>query len=95
MTAFEDQLAIRALLERYCDGVNQRDADIWGSTWAEDAVWELPHLDMEGITGGDNIIAAWLQAMELFSFCKHDGPRATYALQGTGPPCATIPAKLP
>ena len=68
MTAFEDQLAIRALLERYCDGVNQRDADIWGSTWAEDAVWELPHLDMEGITGRDNIIAAWLQAMELFPF---------------------------
>ena len=31
---FEDQQAIRALLDRYCDGVNQRDADIWGSTWA-------------------------------------------------------------
>ena len=26
---FEDQQAIRALLDRYCDGVNQRDADIW------------------------------------------------------------------
>ena len=35
---------------------------------SEDAVWELPHLDMEGITGRDNIIAAWLQAMELFPF---------------------------
>ena len=46
-----DQLEIRALLDRYCDGVNQRDADIWGSTWAEDAVWELPHLEMEGLRG--------------------------------------------
>ena len=44
MNNFEDQLEIRALLERYCDGVNQRDAEIWGSTWANDAVWELPHL---------------------------------------------------
>ena len=28
---YQDQLAIRALLERYCEGVNQRDADIWGA----------------------------------------------------------------
>jgi uncharacterized protein (TIGR02246 family) len=63
-----DQLEIRALLDRYCDGVNQRDADIWGSTWAEDAVWELPHLEMEGLQGRDTIIAAWLEAMKLFPF---------------------------
>ena len=27
---FEDQQGIRALLERYCEGVNQRDAEVWG-----------------------------------------------------------------
>ena len=64
MNNFEDQLEIRALLERYCDGVNQRDAEIWGGTWANDAVWELPHLDMAGISGRDNIVAAWLEAMQ-------------------------------
>ena len=68
MSDWQDQLAIRALLERYCDGVNQRDAEIWGSTWAEDAVWELPHLDMAGITGREEIVAAWLEAMKLFPF---------------------------
>lgn len=68
MSDWQDQLAIRALLERYCDGVNQRDAEIWGSTWAEDAVWELPHLDMAGITGREQIVAAWLEAMKLFPF---------------------------
>ena len=47
----EDELAIRSLLERYCEGVNQRDAAVWGSTWAEDAVWELPHLGMDGLNG--------------------------------------------
>ena len=68
MNNFEDQLEIRALLERYCDGVNQRDAEIWGSTWANDAVWELPHLEMSGISGRDNIVSAWLEAMQLFPF---------------------------
>ncbi len=65
---FEDQQAIRALLERYCEGVNQRDAAVWGSTWAEDAVWELPHLDMEGLKGRETIVAAWLEAMKMFPF---------------------------
>ena len=65
---FEDQQAIRALLERYCDGVNQRDADIWGSTWAEEAVWELPHLDMEGLKGREAIVSSWLEAMKMFPF---------------------------
>ncbi|EED36939.1 conserved hypothetical protein [Luminiphilus syltensis NOR5-1B] len=63
-----DQLAIRALLDRYCDGVNQRDATIWGGTWAEDAVWELPHLEMSGIQGRENIVSAWVEAMKLFPF---------------------------
>ena len=56
MNNFEDQLEIRALLERYCDGVNQRDAEIWGGTWANDAVWELPHLDMAGISGRTTLL---------------------------------------
>ena len=65
---FDDRAAIRALLERYCEGVNQRDAEVWGSTWAEDAVWELPHLDMEGLQGRETIVAAWLEAMKMFPF---------------------------
>lgn len=81
-----DQLAIRAVLDRYCDGVNQRDADIWGSTWAEDAIWELPHLEMEGLRGRDTIVSAWKEAMTLFPFVNMmaqpgyihvDGDRAT------------------
>ena len=83
---FDEQQAIRALLERYCDGVNQRDAETWGSTWAEDAIWELPHLDMEGLKGRETIVAAWLEAMKMFPFVnmmampgviKVEGDRAT------------------
>ncbi len=64
----DDKSAIRSLLERYCDGVNQRDADIWGSTWADNAVWELPHLGMDGIQGRTAIVSAWKDAMDLFPF---------------------------
>lgn len=65
----EDRLAIRELIERYCDGVTQRDADIWGSTWAQDSVWSLPVVPgMEAVTGKDMIVAAWLEAMKLFPF---------------------------
>ena len=83
---FDEQQAIRALLERYCDGINQRDAETWGSTWAEDAIWELPHLDMEGLKGRETIVVAWLEAMKMFPFVnmmampgviKVEGDRAT------------------
>ncbi|MFA7555758.1 MAG: nuclear transport factor 2 family protein [Spongiibacteraceae bacterium] len=65
----EDRLAIRELLDCYADGVNQRDADIWGSTWAEDSVWQLPVVPgMENVTGKENIVTAWNTSMELFPF---------------------------
>ncbi len=64
----EDRELIRELLERYCDAVNQRDAEAWGATWAEDGVWELPHLEMEGITGRTAIVESWVEAMKLFPF---------------------------
>ena len=83
---YQDQLAIRALLERYCEAVNQRDADMWGATWAVDAVWELPHLGMDGLKGRETIVSAWLEAMKMFPFVNMmampgsisvDGDRAT------------------
>lgn len=79
--AMLDRLAIRELLERYCDGVNQRDADIWGSTWAEHSVWELPHLAMS-LQGRDNIVAAWLEAMKLFPFVNMLAQPASIEVDG-------------
>ncbi|MEM1189449.1 MAG: nuclear transport factor 2 family protein [Pseudomonadota bacterium] len=66
--ALFDQIQIRALLDRYCDGVNQRDEEIWGSTWAADGLWELPHLEVEGIRGREAIVATWIETMKLFPF---------------------------
>lgn len=63
-----DRLRIRELLESYCDAVNQRDGRAWGRTWASEAVWQLPHLDIDDIRGRDAIVAAWEEAMKLFPF---------------------------
>ena len=60
----EDRLAIRELLETYSDAVCRVDADAWGATWAEDAVWALPDYPQIGeIRGRANIVAAWKAAM--------------------------------
>lgn len=65
----EDRLAIRELLEDYADGINQQDAERWGATWAENSEWNLPVVPgMEKVVGKANIVAAWKEAMQLFSF---------------------------
>lgn len=64
---FENKLAIRELLDRYCDGVNQRDSEIWGSTLSKNAVWEIPHLEIKN-EGMDNIISIWSEAMKGYQF---------------------------
>ncbi|MFN0093621.1 MAG: nuclear transport factor 2 family protein [Dehalococcoidia bacterium] len=51
---------LRQLVERYADAVCQRDADLWGSTWAPDGVWDLGRGKAEG---RENIVAFWKQAM--------------------------------
>ena len=58
MSDFEDKLAIRELLDRYCDGVNQRNPELWGSTWSESALWEIPHLEIKN-EGRENIVNIW------------------------------------
>jgi len=65
----EDRLAIRELLDRYADGVNQRDGEIWGSTWHEDAEWNLPVVPgYESVKGRAAIVEAWTNSMKLFPF---------------------------
>jgi ketosteroid isomerase-like protein len=63
----EDRIAIRELLETYADAVNQKDAVVWGSTWAEDSSWSLPEESGIGtIEGRERIIETWKVAMGYF-----------------------------
>lgn len=80
---FEDQLAIRLLVESYSDAVFRRDADDWGACWAEDSHWFLMGTM---VSGKDAIVALWKQAMDGFEFVaffsqmgslKIEGDRAT------------------
>lgn len=61
----EDQLAIRALHERYADAVFRRDAADWGALWADDAKWDLAGMKVEG---KDAIVNLWNGAMGTFAF---------------------------
>lgn len=52
-----DRAMINDVLARYADGVNRRDAALWGSTWHAEAQWYL--FDPEPTTGRDAIVAKW------------------------------------
>ncbi len=61
----EDQLAIRALNDTYCDAVFLRDPVQWGSTWAPDAHWDLMGTMVDG---REAIVTLWSAAMGGFKF---------------------------
>lgn len=79
----EDRLAIRELIDSYADAVNQRDADAWGATWAEDSVWNLTVVPgMEEVVGKTNIVAAWIEAMKGFPFVHMIGTVGSIRVEG-------------
>jgi uncharacterized protein (TIGR02246 family) len=55
-----DYCEIRALVERYADAVNRRDADAYEDTWAPDGVWEIRGNRYEG---REAIMAYWKPLM--------------------------------
>jgi ketosteroid isomerase-like protein len=60
-----DRIEIRELMETYAHGVMNRDAEIWGSVWAEDAYWGLPEYpDLGGFDGRPAIVAGWIESMQ-------------------------------
>ena len=57
----EDVLAIRELVERYCDAVMLKDPALWATTWAADGA----SLVMYGnpMDGRDFIVSRWTEMM--------------------------------
>jgi len=43
-----DELAIRALVARYCHGIAERDDKAWADTWATEAEWQLMGQELRG-----------------------------------------------
>lgn len=65
------QLAIRQLVDRYCDAVLRRDAAAWAATWTDDATWDLGGGSLEGQAA---IVAAWEHAMGGFDWVVQFAP---------------------
>jgi uncharacterized protein (TIGR02246 family) len=57
-----DTQEIQTLAQVYADGVMQRDAEIWGSTFTEEGEWYLPGMD-DPIKGRENLKVFWSQVM--------------------------------
>ena len=84
--AFADELAIRALVDRYSDAVNRRDFDTYRACWATDGVWNLGEPNNVRKEGVDNIVEEVKRTLGSFDFFAQmphagvvevDGNRAT------------------
>lgn len=80
----EDRLAIRELMDTHAHGVMTRDAELWGSIWAEDAYWELPEYpDLGGFDGKAAIVAAWTESMKHYGLAGCTKPMLYFMQPGS------------
>lgn len=80
----EDRLAIRELMDTHAHGVMTKDAELWGSIWAEDAFWDLPEYpDLGGFTGREAIVAAWTASMERYGLDSMAKPMIYFMQPGS------------
>ncbi len=80
----EDRLAIRELMDTHAHGVMTKDAELWGSIWAEDAYWELPEYpDLGGFDGKAAIVAAWAESMKHYGLAGCTKPMLYFMQPGS------------
>jgi uncharacterized protein (TIGR02246 family) len=66
----DDIQEIQHLAQVYADGVMQRDAEIWGSTFAVEGEWHLAP-GMDPVKGRENLKAFWLNVMAGYPHVLH------------------------
>lgn len=80
----EDRIAIRELMDTHAHGVMMKDAEIWGSIWAEDAYWELPdYPDLGGFTGKQVIVDGWVESMKAYGLDNCTKPMIYFMQPGS------------
>ncbi len=80
----EDRIAIRELMDTHAHGVMTKDAEIWGSIWADDAYWELPdYPDLGGFTGKQVIVAGWVESMKAYGLDNCTKPMIYFMQPGS------------
>ncbi len=75
-----DELEIRQLVALYADAVNRADQEQWAATWATESDWSLP--GMAAVSGKDNIVGLWVQAMGTLEFVAQLIYQGTITIEG-------------
>jgi len=79
----EDRIAIREVMKTYAYAVMTIDAELWASTWAEDAYWALPEYpDLGGFEGKKAIVDAWVGSMKVYGLDDMKRPMVYLAHPG-------------
>lgn len=73
------ELEIRALVARYCDGVNRYDAQAWASTWAKDGKWLFLAQEHRG---REAIVTFWSSVMAQLEFAIMLANSAVISIDG-------------
>ena len=80
----EDRVAIRELMDTHAHGVMAKDAELWGSMWADDAFWALPEYpDLAGFHGKEAIVAAWVESMKHYGLDNCTKPMVYFMQPGS------------
>ena len=80
----EDRLAIRELMDTHAHGVMTRDAELWGSIWADDASWSLlDYPDLGAFEGKAAIVAAWTESMKSYGLDNCTRPMVYFMQPGS------------
>jgi hypothetical protein len=80
----EDRTAIRELMDTHAHGVMTKDAELWGSIWADDAYWELPdYPDLGGFTGKDVIVSGWVESLKHYGLDNCTKPMIYFMQPGS------------
>ena len=75
-----DELAIRSLVDTFCDGVNSRDSALWGSVWDdEDATFCLGGIDR---SGKDAIVAGFTEGIAHYELLVQIAPNGRIEIDG-------------
>jgi ketosteroid isomerase-like protein len=80
----EDRVAIRELMDTHAHGVMTKDAALWGSIWADDAVWTLPdYPDLGAFEGKETIVSGWIESMKVYGLDKCTKPMIYFMQPGS------------
>lgn len=75
-----DELAIRRLVDTFCDGVNSRDSGLWGSVWDDEgATFCLGGIER---TGKDIIVAGFVDGIEAYELLVQVAPNGLVEIDG-------------